>query len=33
VAFDADSYYWRDLGRLESIANAAHEISEGFYPW
>jgi NDP-sugar pyrophosphorylase family protein len=28
LAFHADEYYWRDLGRPESIAHAEREISE-----
>jgi NDP-sugar pyrophosphorylase family protein len=27
LAFRADEYYWRDLGKPESIAQAAQEIS------
>ncbi|HWZ81044.1 MAG TPA: nucleotidyltransferase family protein [Terriglobales bacterium] len=28
VAFRADEYYWRDLGKPESVAQAAREIAE-----
>jgi NDP-sugar pyrophosphorylase family protein len=28
AAFDADSYYWRDVGRLESIVDAVREIGD-----
>ena len=31
LAFRADEYYWRDLGRPESVAQASHEIAEGKY--
>ena len=31
IAFRADEYYWRDLGRPESIAQAAREIESGTY--
>jgi NDP-sugar pyrophosphorylase family protein len=31
VAFRADDYYWRDLGRAESIAQAAGDIKSGKY--
>jgi NDP-sugar pyrophosphorylase family protein len=31
VAFPADEYYWRDLGRPESIAQAAVDINSGNY--
>jgi NDP-sugar pyrophosphorylase family protein len=30
--FPADAYYWRDLGRLEHITDAAGEIARGLYP-
>jgi NDP-sugar pyrophosphorylase family protein len=30
-AFRADRYYWRDLGRLEQIAEAARDMAEGVY--
>lgn len=33
LAFPADGYYWRDMGRPESIINAEREISEGLYFW
>ncbi len=32
VAFPADGYYWRDMGRPESIADVVREIAEGVYP-
>ncbi len=32
LAFRADEYYWRDLGRPESIAQAAVDINNGMYP-
>lgn len=32
VAFRADEYEWRDLGRPESIAKAARDILDGLYP-
>jgi NDP-sugar pyrophosphorylase family protein len=31
VAFRADEYYWRDLGRPESIAQASQDMVEGKY--
>ena len=31
TAFRADEYYWRDLGRPESIAQAAQDLVEGKY--
>ena len=31
LAFSADQYYWRDLGRPEQIAEAAHDIESGKY--
>lgn len=31
VAFRADESYWRDLGRPESVAQAAHDIAAGMY--
>jgi NDP-sugar pyrophosphorylase family protein len=31
MAFRADEYYWRDLGRPESIAQAAEDIACGTY--
>jgi NDP-sugar pyrophosphorylase family protein len=31
AAFRADGYYWRDLGRPESIAQAAQDLVEGKY--
>ncbi len=32
IAFRADDYYWRDLGRPDSIVQAAHDIATGTYP-
>jgi NDP-sugar pyrophosphorylase family protein len=32
LAFRADGYYWRDLGRPESIQQAALDMSSGMYP-
>lgn len=32
AAFRADAYYWRDLGKPESIAQAARDIESGLYP-
>src|SRR5579863_8036659 len=32
LGYRADRYYWRDLGRTEHIARAAHEIEVGDYP-
>jgi NDP-sugar pyrophosphorylase family protein len=29
VAFHADKYYWRDLGRPESVAQAEHDFRDG----
>jgi NDP-sugar pyrophosphorylase family protein len=29
VAFDADRYYWRDLGKPESIAQAEQDLAAG----
>jgi NDP-sugar pyrophosphorylase family protein len=26
LAFRADDYYWRDLGKPENVAQAAHDI-------
>jgi NDP-sugar pyrophosphorylase family protein len=31
VAFRADEYYWRDLGRPESILQAAQDMASGRY--
>jgi NDP-sugar pyrophosphorylase family protein len=28
LAFSADSYYWRDLGKLESVVRAAQDLKE-----
>ena len=32
LAFRADEYYWRDLGRPQSILQAARDIESGAYP-
>jgi NDP-sugar pyrophosphorylase family protein len=32
VAFRADEFYWRDLGRPESIQQAAQDLAAGMYP-
>jgi NDP-sugar pyrophosphorylase family protein len=32
VAFPADEYYWRDVGRPESVADVESEIARGIYP-
>jgi NDP-sugar pyrophosphorylase family protein len=32
VAFPADGYYWRDLGRSEDIEAATRDMEEGVYP-
>jgi NDP-sugar pyrophosphorylase family protein len=32
VAFRADEAYWRDLGRPESIVQAAEDVESGVYP-
>lgn len=32
VAFRADKYYWRDLGRPESVTQAARDMKSGVYP-
>ena len=29
MAFRTDSYYWRDLGRPESLAEAAQDLASG----
>jgi NDP-sugar pyrophosphorylase family protein len=29
LAFRADRYYWRDLGRPESVAQASHDLAQG----
>jgi NDP-sugar pyrophosphorylase family protein len=29
VAFRADEYYWRDLGRPENIVQAAEDLNRG----
>jgi NDP-sugar pyrophosphorylase family protein len=31
IAFRADEYYWRDLGRPESIVQAAQDLASGRY--
>jgi len=31
IAFNADEYYWRDLGRPESLLQAAQDIATGKY--
>jgi mannose-1-phosphate guanylyltransferase len=30
LAFEAEEYYWRDLGRLEDLTRAAQDFAEGF---
>jgi len=32
VGFRADEYYWRDLGRPESVAQAEADVRSGLYP-
>jgi NDP-sugar pyrophosphorylase family protein len=32
IAFRADDYYWRDLGRPESVMQAAQDVGSGKYP-
>jgi NDP-sugar pyrophosphorylase family protein len=32
VAFRADEYYWRDLGRPESVLQASKDLASGKYP-
>lgn len=32
LAFNADEYYWRDLGRPENVAQAASDLASGIYP-
>ena len=32
AAFSADEYYWRDLGKPESVAQATLDIKNGIYP-
>lgn len=32
LAFSADEYYWRDLGRPSQIEEAARDIADGTYP-
>ena len=31
VAFRADQYYWRDLGRPENIAQATRDLASGTF--
>jgi len=31
IAFRADEYYWRDLGRAESVTAAAQDLASGKY--
>ena len=31
VAFEADEFYWRDLGRSENVEQAARDIADGTY--
>jgi NDP-sugar pyrophosphorylase family protein len=31
IAFRADEYYWRDLGRPENLLEAAHDMRSGMY--
>jgi NDP-sugar pyrophosphorylase family protein len=32
IAFRADRYYWRDLGRPEHITQAGRDLDQGIYP-
>ena len=32
AAFRADAFYWRDLGKPESIAQATRDVENGVYP-
>jgi mannose-1-phosphate guanylyltransferase len=32
LAFNADGFYWRDLGRPQDIADAERDIASGVYP-
>lgn len=32
VAFRADEFYWRDLGRLDDLVQAEHDLASGKYP-
>jgi NDP-sugar pyrophosphorylase family protein len=32
LAFEADEYYWRDLGRPENVTQAASDLASGIYP-
>lgn len=32
AAFPADAFYWRDLGKPESIAQATRDVESGVYP-
>jgi NDP-sugar pyrophosphorylase family protein len=31
AAFQADQFYWRDLGTPENIAQAEHDVEAGIY--
>jgi NDP-sugar pyrophosphorylase family protein len=31
LGFRADEYYWRDLGRIESVAAAERDLREGVF--
>jgi len=31
LAFRADQYYWRDLGRPADLAQAAHDLQQGVF--
>jgi NDP-sugar pyrophosphorylase family protein len=33
MAFQADEYYWRDVGRPEDLVQAAHDIETGAHSW
>jgi NDP-sugar pyrophosphorylase family protein len=33
LAFRADEYYWRDLGRPENVAQAAQDVRDRVLPW
>jgi NDP-sugar pyrophosphorylase family protein len=32
LAFHADEYYWRDLGRPENVAQAAQDLKQRIVP-
>jgi len=32
LAFPADSYYWRDLGKPENVAQATDDVKHGIFP-